>query len=134
MNRPFAVAASLIGMCLAAGTGFAMESPFDSGNDFLQKCGPAVDAIPTNKDPNGWAGTCYGWIFGAVEMHNLIASAGGEQLFCYPKDAPVAQALRVLVKSMENHPETLDKPAILIATGAFIDAWPCAAKPNTKPK
>ena len=47
------------------------------------------------------------------------------RLFCYPETVAVQQLTRVVIRYLEQHPETLHLPPVLTVTEALREAFPC---------
>jgi hypothetical protein len=45
---------------------------------------------------------------------------------CLPQGVTTGQALKVLVKYMDDHPEQLHEKTAWVAAKALHEAWPCA--------
>ena len=44
----------------------------------------------------------------------------------FAEDVTTGQGLKVLVKYIDDHPEELHERTALLATRAFVKAWPCS--------
>jgi hypothetical protein len=53
-----------------------------------------------------------------------VESAPDRLLFA--EDVTTGQGLKVLVKYIDDHPEELHERTALLATRAFVKAWPCS--------
>jgi hypothetical protein len=95
-----------------------------SGNEFLLACESSLD-IKTS-DPNDYAGLeCLAWIRGV--WSGLIAANAwpGEKPFMdVPPDVTTGQVMRIAIKSMKDHPDSLDTDPALLVMAALVQAYP----------
>ena len=101
---------------------------FDSGNDFLRECRPA---LKERSDLTGLekvsAPYCLGYVSGFGDGFAL-----GEienPTVCLPKTGiETGQALRIVIKSMEDNPQDLHRAARILVFRALYDSFPCSRK------
>jgi hypothetical protein len=103
------------------------------GNGLLQLCNNAVNVINNNGyatntyqigDQLGGSGECLGYVQAIVE------SFGG-YAFCPPSAVTYGQMVRITTKFLNNHPEKLNQPGVVLVISALSKAFPCL-KPNSK--
>jgi hypothetical protein len=110
----------------------ATATTFD-GNELLSKCEAAerwVTHQGTDDDPaNG--SYCLGFIDGVMLLATdttvrLVDSDHRSSLPCAPAEGlTTGQAMRVVLKYLNSHPETLHKSAQLLVVLALREAFPC---------
>jgi hypothetical protein len=121
----------------------AKEYPLSSGGSLLSACKKDIarteGATLSNADKARGL-MCAAYIKGFVEGHDTIAirlakrQYGGKvansnvetfRLFCYPETIAVPQLTRVVIRYLEQHPETLHLHPVLTVTAALREAFPC---------
>jgi Rap1a immunity proteins len=74
-------------------------------------------------------GRCVGLVQGIADALGLMKDASGEKLnpLCVdrPKGTSTDQAVKVVVKYGDAHPEQSHAPFTVIAALALTEAWPC---------
>jgi hypothetical protein len=74
-------------------------------------------------------GRCIGMVQGIADALSLMTDASGDKLnpLCLdrPKGTSADQAVKVVVKYGEAHPDQSHAPLTVIAALALTDAWPC---------
>jgi hypothetical protein len=88
----------------------------DTGNYMLPHCRAAVGPVE-----DFLAGVCFGTV-NAVAI--LSSELPPSKSFCLPK-VPRDQVVRVVVRYMETHPETLHYGFVGLTIRALHEAWPC---------
>jgi Rap1a immunity proteins len=89
----------------------------------------AADGKPLTLDTHIAAAYCGGRVLGLVEMHNLVTTQVGlPPLFCVPEQITLAQVVRVVVRELQRHPETLQESGVALATKALQQVFPCAPR------
>jgi hypothetical protein len=110
-----AVAGLVLGMWVQ--TAGADVKSFTTGNELLEYCRAEVGSL-------GWH-TCLGYIMGASDMHDsLLAIRDMEPLFCTPTGVTFFQKVAVVVKYLEEHPESLYQAATAHVVDALLPAFP----------
>ena len=136
--------ALLVQLFLPVKTGTAQEnqSPpsqdvIATGNDLLHSCTPMVrlfdGSLQFTHEELTSGFLCLGYIGGFIDGYNLgietekSQTGSSHPFFCLPpKDAlPASQALRIVVKWLNEHPERLHQPKQVLITLAFKEAFPC---------
>ena len=90
------------------------------GNTLLKECQKAIKLVDDDDAKYGDVydiGSCTGFIHGLMTVPNTI--------FCIPVNVSTNQAIRVLVRYLEEHPEVLHLAKGKLALDAFADAFPC---------
>jgi hypothetical protein len=106
----------LFGLVIA----FPVSAHALTGNELLARC----------KAQNHERTFCLAYVHGFQSGLWLADAAGfrgqnGNGLYCVPLNVTVGQATDVIVKSLEENPETRHEPAALLAFNALIRAFPC---------
>jgi len=114
------VRAFLVVLVLLGATSSAMAASWQDIAADCKKAAAGPGGI-TRVDIAFAAGFCMGIVEGA--LWSLPRTD-----FCLPKDATTGQGLKVLVKYIDDHPEELHERTALLATRAFVKAWPCREK------
>ena len=65
---------------------------------------------------------CSGIVSGVLSSSNIMER---RYKFCPPPGVNLLQAMKVLVKFMNDHPDQLHQEVAVLATAAFFNAWPC---------
>ena len=95
------------------------EENLDSANYWQPKC---KLLLSPHSSQDTVAGGCIGFMLMIKAMgHNFQAPFR----VCVPPDATIDQMLRVVTKTIDEHPEQMHKPFILLAIVASQTAWPC---------
>jgi hypothetical protein len=69
-------------------------------------------------------GYCLGIIEG-IEFVNTISIGSGGLGICWPEGSTKIQALKVIVKTLDEEPESLHKPFAGMAYASLMRIWPC---------
>lgn len=105
-------------------TAQAADSYSFTGNDLLKVCdGPYSDKAQEIGNSN----LCLGYIQGIQQFQHVITDLRKvAPLFCEPyQTGNYDQLRRVLVKWLKNNPEQLHRDARVVATAAYMRAFPC---------
>jgi hypothetical protein len=99
-----------------------------SGNFLLDFCKAAFDDKPVF-DPGAlmFQGWCAGSIETLVWMGRATFLPEGNRL-CVPEGVTRVQAIRVVVRWLEGHPEQLHQDFQGLAWQALPETWPCGKK------
>ncbi len=95
-----------------------------TGNDLLKACdGPYKDKTEELASTN----LCLGYIQGIQQFQHVITDLRRvAPLFCEPyQTGSYDQLRRLLVKWLKNNPEQLHRDARIVATAAYMQAFPC---------
>ena len=102
---------------LALGCANAAEDR-QSGNFFFKFCKAGME----QRGRDYISGNCHGTIAGIAAISELLPA---EFRSCPPANAPRSQAVRVVVKYLEDHPGELNKDLEQLIVTALREAWPC---------
>jgi len=105
-------------------------APAESGGaSLLQYCLAAIEAFEgkaLTPQTASNAAFCSGHITGMLDMHAMaIRVKGMPPPFCVPDSMDVIQAIRVVVRYLQSHPEDLHLDGSALAALALRDAFPC---------
>ena len=90
-------------------------NPTLTGTDLLEVCVSRLTISETH---------CLGFISGVTAGHALSVGAG-KTFYCFPENADIAQAKRIIVKYLKKNASLLDKDAAELIFQALASAWPC---------
>lgn len=90
-------------------------SPGLTGADLLEVCASRLTIPETH---------CLGFISGVMAGHALSVGAG-KTFYCFPENANITKAKRIIVKYLKKNASALDKDAAELIFRALADAWPC---------
>ena len=108
------------------------------GNDLLQQCQHSIrlDETKTYADVTTLMGAvhCLGFVNGLIILNRFyeaqIKPEGKRTqlrlLFCLPSGMPTIQAIRVIVRYLETHPERLHEDGSWLTILALNNAFPCS--------
>lgn len=99
------------------------------GNKLLENCKAAVTFMESKQLKDEFKiGVCFGMIQGVRNtMINLNNAVRMEYQLCWPENGiSNGQAARIVVKYLEENPADLHKDEVLLAMGAFVNAYRCA--------
>jgi len=111
MNARVALFALILGLSGPA----VAQTPliaFETGNDLLEKC--------RTQNP-----MCLGYVSGVIDASQMYQSAGTNRLVCPPTGVTRTQVRDVVVRFLEEHPESRQRAAAVIALSAMGKAFPC---------
>lgn len=120
-----AAAAALVGM-LASGVAMASD-----GNDLLKSCKALLAATAKNPEPMNVGdfaqGACLGIIEGVrTTMVVLNGNLSPELRTCFPPKGIInEQAIRIVVKYLEDNPAKLNEDRAVLTATAYNQAYPC---------
>jgi hypothetical protein len=141
--RNLALVFTAVAFCAFATPSNAPQSSIPrTGNDFLQQCSRLND--PETAPSSYEIGVCMGYVFGTLDT--LVYTQGNIRSMpeissksaniavpiCIPADSTPAQAVRIILKWLDAHPEKLHYPIYVLAEFALHDAFPCQAAAPTK--
>lgn len=128
---------------------WSQEPKGDDGNRLLKDCGDLLRHVDDNfseKTDSYNANWCLGYVQGfvesldAVEMYETTTyedyKAHRHTQICLPAESTIGQDIRVIVKFLQDHPETLHKNRKVLTYKALQQAFPCAqlVKTPCRPK
>lgn len=128
MNAGIALAIGLAGALVGSNANAAEKN---DGNYLLSKCNAAIRVMDGEKfsaatDDMG-IGQCFGMVEGVRNTLGYVNSYLRSDLkICWPKGGiQNGQAIRILVKYLNEHPADLNDDQTLLTMVAFKDAYPC---------
>jgi len=99
-----------------------------TGNDVLNDCPIVYDTSNAASPQQLFSGMdCVGYIAGINDMAALMQGLNKTNLYCLPKKQGLetGQILRVFLKWLQEHPETLHESARSLFISAMKDNFPC---------
>ncbi|ERH56497.1 Rap1a/Tai family immunity protein [Pseudomonas simiae] len=121
MKAGIVAVAVLAGMC-----GLDTYAHAETGNEMAENCRAFLkEKIPSDKYFN--AGVCAGFVHGVTDTLVLARVASPETIaICIPHEGfTMGQAAKVLLKYLDDHPETLHENVSMLAAQAYRAAYPC---------
>jgi len=119
---------ALVTILLLAHSGNLFSATLADGNELLRSCNIAMssfdDIRPLKSDDYMPAGICLGTIRGILGVNGLYRVTDGPDLFC-PPAIEHSQALRIIVKYLNEKPEALHEDGVFLAVVALREAFPC---------
>ena len=135
----FVLLLSLVSGCWAQTTGK------HDGNQLLEDCGALIRHADSGfkvSDDSYGAHWCLGYIQGFVGGLDVMAMAESKtyedyqkrktSYVCFPEGSSYGQDVRVVVKWLNDHPETLHEDANTLTFTALRNAFPCDSSKATK--
>ncbi len=108
---------------------------FADGNELLDRCQTALtqrDMTKANQIQIYGSAYCIGIVQGVQDtMRYLGEFESVNKHACFPSTGiNNLQAIRVVTKYLEGHPEKLHEDEVLLAMLVFVDAFPCPGSEN----
>lgn len=98
------------------------------GNKLLLECQDGINSMNGGmaKNPVG-VGHCVGVLQATIDTLDILHEAGGTPKFvCVPDGGiPMVQSMRIVVQSLEEHPESLHLNESVLVVAALKNAFPC---------
>jgi hypothetical protein len=88
----------------------------------------AAYIIDACKEKHGQSSYLIAFCAGQIETLVWLASSGhlsDDARFCPPKDVTTGQARKIVIKYIEDRPDSLYDPFMPLAIDGLRDAWPC---------
>ena len=99
------------------------------GNDLMRHCQKAVTFLDTDNydaDNDIDIGWCVGYVHSFTKLNVYYKAFDIPVPICFPESGiKNRQAVRVLVKYLQDHPENLHKYDMILTILAFAEAYPC---------
>ncbi|MGM4999241.1 Rap1a/Tai family immunity protein [Tardiphaga sp. 538_B7_N1_4] len=111
-----ALTASLVALASPAWS----QEDTDSGNYLLPHCKHAIDTGRQSYD--AWDGKCNG-IVSTIMFYGQNLPQRAQ--VCFPKGSTLGQAMRIVIRYLETHPENLHLDLRNLAATALHEVWPC---------
>jgi hypothetical protein len=102
------------------------QRPIEAANEILPGCraflalaqgNPAIDELGLIR-----GGVCAGKVSALL---NVAVMLEPKFRFCKPEAVTIRQAIEVVLKRLEEHPEVWQRSFDALALALFIDTWPC---------
>ena len=126
--------AELMLVFLIVSPAFAIGTSPTDGNELLKNCKEYTRIVDNggtaSKTEYVESGYCLGYVTGVIDDHFMWQISEGSPLdstkhFCLPDGVTPDQAVRVLVKWLDDHPARLHERAIDLILNAFRDSFSC---------
>jgi hypothetical protein len=117
---------------LIPATSFARTASYENGNSLLAKCeNKKIGKQTMQKISDGTMnkGICFGYLTGISDAHGAEVSWGlTEPRFCSPKGVIRGQLVKVVIKYLNERPETVHLSASSLVNNALYLAFPPSFK------
>ena len=101
---------------------------FKTGNELFDEC---REVLKQENKTDVVTGNCIGFIEGAADTHEtLVDSLYIKPIFCLQQNVQSEQLVRIVLKSLAEHPELLNAPASHLVLNSLKEAFPC---PESQP-
>lgn len=111
----------LLALCFSA-------AAMADGNKLLLECQDGINSMSGGvaNNPVG-VGHCVGVLQATMDTLDIFHEAGGvPKLVCVPEGGiPMVQSMRVVVQSLEEHPQSLHLNESVLVVSALKNAFPC---------
>jgi len=100
----------------------------ETGNDVLHACSILFDTDNETSMEKAFQGmNCAGYVAGLNDMAALMQGLTKTNFYCLPKKQGLetGQTIRVFLKWLQEHPETLHESARSLFISAMGEAFPC---------
>lgn len=113
-------------MVLAAATARAQQFKIDTGNDFLRECSGKTEGSPKTTEEAIITSICSAYVAGFQSGILFSQALSGIKTICLPKQGiEHGQSLRIVVKWMNGHPETLHQSTDGLILQSLVAAFQC---------
>ena len=92
-----------------------VHAAYETGNDLLAQC---------ESDDLFMEGVCAGYIAGVSDVSR--GETWGGNRYCAPAGVTIRQLQKIVIKYLNEHPETLHDDASSLVQNAFAHAFPCS--------
>jgi Rap1a immunity proteins len=127
MKRAFwLLGLSALSVCIPANESYAAT---ETGNDLLKSC-----STPSSDEYYGFErAKCLGYVLGAYDAFNTTSRVEGNiVILCPPEDLTKGQIRDIVVKYLEENPETRHESASDLVMLALSKAYPCKTYKSEK--
>jgi hypothetical protein len=100
----------------------AQGDPSANTSYMLPHCRNWIDRVPTKPADTALAGVCAGTV-GAALHYSMLLEAPYKS--CPPKGVTNGQAIEVVVRYLEAHPEMRGQDFRMLTLSALRTTWPC---------
>ena len=104
----------------------AQGDPSANTTYMLPHCRNWVDRVPTKPADTSLAGICAGTVVAALHYSTLMQAPNKS---CPPKSVKNGQAIEVVVRYLDAHPEMWDQEFHVLILSALRTTWPCPQSP-----
>ncbi|MCF7533773.1 Rap1a/Tai family immunity protein [Pseudomonas petrae] len=121
MGKSIAGVSALFALCVSVGA-------LADGNKLLLECQDGINSMSGAVAQNGvGVGHCVGVLQATMDTLDLFHEAGGlPRLVCVPEGGiPMIQSMRIIVQSLQAHPESLHLNESVLVVAALKNAFPC---------
>ena len=108
------------GQCFAQTTGNEIQEGCQIGWNYTVNSARLISSVDAGK-----AGFCLGFTQAILSLGGGGGGLAEPNRFCLSEEATMGQAIRVLVKYLNEHPQLTHEDAMTLALRAFKAAWPC---------
>lgn len=118
-----------IGLVVCSAGVAAEEGRVTNGNDLLIACKDFINAEVDSSAERFNMGYCAGMVPAVGNTFAIFQVVKPEAaIVCLPKQQfTQGQAIRVVIKYLENHPERLHEDPMKLTVLAYMNAYPCKA-------
>jgi len=110
-----------VGQCFAQITGNEIQEGCQIGLNYTVNSARLISSVDAGK-----AGFCLGFTQAILSLGGGGGGGlAGPNRFCLPDEATMGQAIHVLLKYLNEHPQLTHEDAMTLALRAFKAAWPC---------
>lgn len=129
--------AVLLALSLALPSIYAREPQHVRADTLASGCRAAAEILGNTGSDDGpqgqleamkftlGAGNCIGYIRGFIAAHSLMTHRGGAPQYCLPDGVSTEQIARLLVRRLEEHPQFMHSPDMVLVLGVLQGTWPC---------
>ena len=101
----------------------AQSDPSATTNSMLPHCRDWIDRVPTKPADTSLAGICAGTVAAALHYSTVLEAPYKS---CPPKGTTHGQAIQVVVRYQDAHPEVGDQDFRMQTLSALRATWPCS--------
>jgi len=99
----------------------AKGEAFLTGSVLLERCEAYLNKTGLVK-----GSTCWGYILGVSDTYSHLAEWGEiKPYWCEPDGVGSTQLIRIVIKQLQEHPESLHKTASSLVANALYTTFPC---------
>jgi hypothetical protein len=107
-------------------TAFPLSVHAVTGQDLLNYCAEFVRKQGTRESLDGLnTGFCIGFMHGVLDATDLTRANGSTPAFCFPQNAKIDQAIRIVEKHLRENPAMLHYSAASQVNLALSRTFPC---------
>jgi hypothetical protein len=111
-------------LCCSISTLTLAQPKVNTNESLLEECTAATKKLSVGQmNEHLDARSCLGYILGYAD--GISAGAANSKAVCIPRSVTTGQMARVVVKHLQDHPNTLHEPRNWGIQAAFMKAYPC---------